>query len=77
MGVALFRDSAPKSFGLFDRALGSMFRLTAGETWVDELVFINPDDGAEGLGESEIWIRGGWSLWGVEGEERRRARGEN
>ncbi len=47
MGVTLFRDTAPKSFGLFDRALGSMFRLTGGETWIDELVFINPDDGPE------------------------------
>jgi hypothetical protein len=30
MGVTMFRDVAPDSFGLFDRALGSMFRLTAG-----------------------------------------------
>ena len=42
MGVALFRDAAPRSFGLFDRALSSMFRLTAGETWVDELELLDP-----------------------------------
>ena len=43
MGVALFKDSAPRSFGLFDWALSSMFRLTAGETWVDELELLDPD----------------------------------
>ncbi len=48
MGVALFRDSAPMSFGLFDRALSSMFRLTAGETWLDELVLLDPDQGGSG-----------------------------
>jgi hypothetical protein len=30
MGVSMFREVAPEGFGLFDRALGSMFRLTAG-----------------------------------------------
>jgi hypothetical protein len=89
MGVTMFRDVAPEGFGLFDRALGSMFRLTAGmtfplfcfvlsqthlcgsfllietfeviyptpapiwlwqllwtgETWLDELVFLNTEDG--------------------------------
>jgi hypothetical protein len=49
MGVALFRDQAPRSFGLFDRALSSMFRLTAGETWLDELVLLDPDQGGSGL----------------------------
>ncbi len=48
MGVALFRDQAPRSFGLFDRALSSMFRLTAGETWLDELVLLDPDQGHSG-----------------------------
>jgi hypothetical protein len=33
MGVTMFRDVAPEGFGLFDRALGSMFRLTAGITF--------------------------------------------
>ena len=46
MGVTLFRDAAPKGFGLFDRALISMFRLTAGDTWLDELNLFDPDDGS-------------------------------
>ena len=53
MGVALFRDAAPRSFGLFDRALSSMFRLTAGETWVDELVLLDPDQGGWRDAESQ------------------------
>jgi hypothetical protein len=60
MGVTLFRDTAPHSFGLFDRALSSMFRLTGGETWIDELVVINPDDGMRlgvGVGGEE-WVSG-------------------
>jgi hypothetical protein len=43
MGVSLFRSYAPRSFGSFDRALTSMFRLTAGETWIDELVLLDPN----------------------------------
>ncbi len=49
MGVALFREESPTCFGSFYRALTSMFRLTAGETWLDELVAFNPDDGGINL----------------------------
>jgi hypothetical protein len=48
----LFRDYAPLSFGSFDRALSSMIRLTAGETWIDELIRIDPDTGAVNVGSS-------------------------
>jgi hypothetical protein len=34
MGVTFFAAEAPVEFGKFDRALITMFRLTAGETWV-------------------------------------------
>ena len=37
MGVTLFRETAPNNFDNFFRGLSTMFRLTAGETWVDEL----------------------------------------
>jgi hypothetical protein len=37
MGVTLFRETAPANFDNFFRALSTMFRLTAGETWVDGL----------------------------------------
>ena len=37
MGVTLFRETAPESFGNFVRGLSIMFRLTAGDTWVDGL----------------------------------------
>ena len=37
MGVTLFRETAPDNFGNFVRALSTMFRLTAGDTWVDGL----------------------------------------
>jgi hypothetical protein len=50
MGVSLFRSYAPVSFGSFDRALSSMFRLTAGETWIDELVLLDPETGLVNLG---------------------------
>jgi hypothetical protein len=37
MGVNIFRETAPDNFITFFRALSTMFRLTAGETWVDGL----------------------------------------
>jgi hypothetical protein len=52
MGVTLYRDIAPGGFGTFDRALGSMFRLTAGETWLDGLAAADPDTGAVYFGRS-------------------------
>ncbi len=34
MGVTFFDEEAPNAFGKFDRAFITMYRLTAGETWV-------------------------------------------
>jgi hypothetical protein len=34
MGVTFYADDAPEEFGKFDRALITMYRLTAGDTWV-------------------------------------------
>jgi hypothetical protein len=33
--VSLYSEVSPESFGKFNRAFIVMFRLTAGETWVD------------------------------------------
>ena len=38
MGVTFFADDAPEEFGKFDRAFITMYRLTAGDTWVRSLV---------------------------------------
>ena len=46
MGVSIFRDTAPNSFNTFDRALSTMFRLTAGETWIDGLAAYSAEDGS-------------------------------
>jgi hypothetical protein len=78
MGVTLFRDTAPQSFGLFDRALSSMFRLTAGETWVDELVLLDPDEGGWRVGwegrrvgkKGEVGRWGDEKAPGIEGERK-------
>jgi hypothetical protein len=43
IGVTYFRDDAPDEFGKFDRAFVSMFRITAGETWVEALPRVLPD----------------------------------
>jgi hypothetical protein len=39
--VALFKDLVPVSFGRFNLAFISMFRIAAGETWVDGLPLID------------------------------------
>jgi hypothetical protein len=41
LGVNFFSVSAPQSFLKFDRAFVCMFRIAAGETWVDELPVVN------------------------------------
>ena len=38
MGVTFYSDEAPQEFGKFDRALITMYRLTAGDTWVNRPV---------------------------------------
>ena len=44
MGVTFFSDDAPLAFGAFDRAFITMFCITAGDTWVDEIPRISLDD---------------------------------
>jgi hypothetical protein len=41
LGVNFFSATAPQSFLKFDRAFVCMFRVAAGETWVDELSIVN------------------------------------
>ena len=43
MGVSLFHDTAPEGFATFSHAMGSMFRLTGGDTWLDCLDQLGPD----------------------------------
>jgi hypothetical protein len=43
VGVTYFRDDAPDDFGRLDRAFLCMFRITAGETWVDSIPRVLPD----------------------------------
>jgi hypothetical protein len=43
LGVNFYATDAPQSFLKFDRAFVCMFRIAAGETWVDELPVVNED----------------------------------
>ena len=43
VGVTYFRDESPDDFGKLDLAFVTMFRITAGETWVDGIPRILPD----------------------------------
>jgi hypothetical protein len=45
--VALFKETAPDNFGRFNRAFVSMFRLAAGETWVEALPLLSQDGDIE------------------------------
>ena len=47
LGVSLFADIAPNEFGKFNRAFVSLFRLAAGDTWVDSLPALGPDGDLE------------------------------
>ena len=39
-GVNVFGEMAPESFGNLSRAVITMFRISAGETWVDEIPIV-------------------------------------
>jgi hypothetical protein len=39
--VALFKEIVPSSFGRFNLAFISMFRIAAGETWIDGMPLID------------------------------------
>ena len=43
MGVSLFADIAPDQFGKFNRAFVTLFRIAAGDTWIDALPTLGPD----------------------------------
>ncbi len=41
LGVALFKELVPNSFGRFNLAFVAMFRVAAGETWIEGLPLID------------------------------------
>ncbi len=41
LGVALFKEVVPSSFGRFNLAFIAMFRIAAGETWIDGLPLVD------------------------------------
>ena len=43
LGVSLFSDIAPDQFGRFNRAFVALFRIAAGDTWIDSLPTLGPD----------------------------------
>ena len=43
LGVSLFADVAPDQFGKFNRAFVTLFRIAAGDTWIDPLPTLGPD----------------------------------
>ena len=43
LGVSLFADIAPDQFGRFNRAFVTLFRIAAGDTWIDALPTLGPD----------------------------------
>ncbi len=47
LGVSLFSDIAPDQFGKFNRAFVALFRIAAGDTWIDTLPTLAPDGDLE------------------------------
>ncbi len=43
LGVSLFADIAPDQFGRFNLAFITLFRIAAGDTWIDTLPTLGPD----------------------------------
>jgi hypothetical protein len=43
LGVSLFADIAPDQFGRFNLAFVTLFRIAAGDTWIDTLPTLGPD----------------------------------
>jgi hypothetical protein len=41
--VSLFADVAPDQFGKFNRAFVTLFRVAAGDTWIEPLPMLGPD----------------------------------
>ncbi len=47
LGVSLFSDVAPEQFGKFNRAFITLFRIAAGDTWIDSLAMLGPSGDLE------------------------------
>jgi hypothetical protein len=47
LGVSLFADVAPDDFGKFNRAFAAVFRIAAGDAWIESLPIIGPDGDIE------------------------------
>jgi hypothetical protein len=47
LGVSLFSEIAPDQFGRFNRAFVSLFRIAAGDTWIDSLPMLGLDGNIE------------------------------
>jgi hypothetical protein len=47
LGVSLFASEAPDQFGKFNRAFVTLFRIAAGETWIDSLAMLGPNGDLE------------------------------
>ena len=45
--MSLFSDIAPDQFGKFNRAFATLFRIAAGDTWIDALPTLGPDGDLE------------------------------
>ena len=43
LGVSLFAEVAPDQFGKFNRAFVTLFRIAAGDTWIEPLPTLGPD----------------------------------
>ena len=55
MAVAIFGQEAPEHFGVFDVAFLTLFHVTAGEPWPEDLPRLNSDGSAN-------WTTGGFTL---------------
>jgi hypothetical protein len=55
MGVTFFSDAKPEHFGVFDRSLISMFRITSGESWADYMPPLD-DDGTVNFGTCIFFV---------------------
>ncbi len=47
LGVSLFSDIAPDQFGKFNRAFVTLFKIAAGDTWIETLPTLTPNGDLE------------------------------
>ena len=65
VGVAFFDERSPEDFGNLSRGLVSMFRIAAGETWIEGVPILQDDasvDWATGLFVMSFVITVNWTL---------------